>query len=58
MVRCYNCFRGRIAALMSNAFLVVMMTIWHLSTTMIASDDDIDVPMCLARADEVAYGAV
>jgi hypothetical protein len=25
---------------------------------MIASDDDIDVPMCLARADEVAYGAV
>jgi hypothetical protein len=31
-----------------------MMTSWHLSTTMIARDDDIDVPMCLARADEVA----
>jgi hypothetical protein len=29
------------------------MTNWHLSTTMLfASDDDIDVPMCLARADD------
>jgi hypothetical protein len=29
------------------------MTNWHLSTTMLfASDDDIDVPMCLAPADD------